>query len=91
MPSTVLHIFISFFICKTPLEAKHYPQFTNEETKAQSCQVSSPRSLSQQHWREDCLPDHLTIEFELSDIMIIPLLEPNIYAQDVPSVVCRMN
>ena len=34
MPHTVLNIFVSYLICKTPLEAKYYPQCTSEEIKA---------------------------------------------------------
>ena len=37
LPTTVLSIFVFYLICKTPLEAKYYPQFTHEETKAQRC------------------------------------------------------
>lgn len=36
MLNIVLNVFLCYLISKTPLETKYYPQFTDEETKAES-------------------------------------------------------
>lgn len=48
MPSPVLEIFVSSLICKLTSVAKYFfSQFTDKETKAQWCWVSTPQSSSQ--------------------------------------------